>query len=175
MLPLSLFNVSSLIDRPRLDSAVSAVAQDVLSRYKFQDNSTPLWRNLIESTEDIFKHKLLRKPRTKLSGDAGEVFEGIDELGLPTGRSDLYFRYLSVLIDSMLPASESSNIKTWKLQIAKCLRAARKATLPPGCAELGWGRGRLLLISLLRYASALTPSCFSSESPLILSASSWQI
>ena len=58
-------------------AAVGAVIEDFQAAPgSFQQSSVPLMRRLVESAEAVFRHKLLRAPRTRNgSGGPGEVRE----------------------------------------------------------------------------------------------------
>jgi len=114
-----------------------------------RDESTPLWRRLVEAVEALLRHKLLRDPRRRGSGDPGVVFEGLDDDGMPPERSDLYYRYLEVLVSKMTFDPNCGDDPEWPERIAHCQQVAEESELPPGCAHLGWGRGRLLVMELL--------------------------
>ena len=132
-----------------MKDAVDVIIQDSIEAPgMFRDGSVPLWRRLFESIEELLKHKLLRDTRRARSGDPGVVLEGLDDEGLPPERSDLFVRFLDTMVQRMLDGSGLD--ADWQPLVRRCLEVSRDSPLPPGCAELGWGRGRLLLFELLR-------------------------
>jgi hypothetical protein len=148
--------LSASQQRKAVVDELSAAAKALLKDYAtgkppgtLREESGPSWRRLIEAVEDLLRHKLLRDPRRRGSGDPGVVFEGVDDDGMPPERSDLYYRYLEVLVSKMAFDPTCGDDPEWPERIALCQRLAEESELPPGCAELGWGRGRLLVMELL--------------------------
>jgi hypothetical protein len=205
---------AAAVEAAKVDAANARNGKAVPSLLAFRDGSVPLWRALVEAIEELFKHKLLRRPRQRDSmvvsrrgssggggfgsgsfggGDPGEVFAaGVDDQGFPPERSDMFFRYLDVLVASAVAAAkaraaeeedkdeeddEDDDIQgaagqqkhqqspdgkgqggssstggggaSWWVAAERCLEVARAASLPMGTLELGWGRGRLLVMELL--------------------------
>ena len=84
--------------RERLIVALEAACADAASAFLAADEPAPLRgahpaaRELVESLEDVFRHKILAEPRG--AGESGAMLGSHDADGVPAARSDACWRYL---------------------------------------------------------------------------------